>query len=143
MNNVKKFGVFLLPVFVFNWILTTVLVDFIAIPTAFRALQDVRLGGIVGMALFPKVNILEFVLAMGLLISIFVAMDLKSRVVDRIILALAFFLVLLVGVYLFYLTPTLEKLTVDLNNYAPGTQAHALVSVEHQFFHQLFVQLYV
>ncbi|MCK6595885.1 MAG: DUF4149 domain-containing protein, partial [Bacteriovoracaceae bacterium] len=101
----KRLFVYLVPVVLGAWIVLTIAVDFIAIPTVFRTLKDINLGGSVGIELFPKVNKVEMILAMILLVGILYKQKVKEKMFDRLILLQSFFLFFLTLTYSFFLSP--------------------------------------
>ena len=137
----KKYAQFLLPAFIFSWIVLTVAVDFIAIPTVFRTLKDANLGGSIGIELFPKVNIVELILAIGLLISIKASINLKTRIFDRFVLVIGFFLFLLCLFFSTFLSPEIKKLTLMMMESKGNYSVLPALSVQHQFYHHLYIKL--
>lgn len=137
----KKYAQFLLPAFIFSWIILTVAVDFIAIPTVFRTLKDPNLGGAIGINLFPKVNWVEIILAVSLCSAIFFSVNIKQRILDRLALIVGIFLFLLTVLYLAYLSPEIKRLTLEIANNKGNLTLLPTLNIEHQFFHHLYIKL--
>lgn len=137
----KKYAQFFLPAFLSSWILLTITVDFIAIPTIFRTLKDVNLGGAIGIELFPKVNFVEVILACGLIICLFYSLSIKTRLFDRFVMVMGFFLALLSIFYFTFLSPEIKTLTLEMSNKMGDFSALPSLSVQHQFYHKLYIKL--
>lgn len=137
----KKYAQFFLPAVLFSWILLTVTVDFIAIPTVFRTLKDVNLGGAVGIELFPKVNAVEVFLSWALIICLFYSLSIKTRLFDRFVMVMGFFLVFLSIFYFTFLSPEIKTLTLEMSKKVGDYTSLPSLSVEHQFYHHLYIRL--
>lgn len=107
------------------------MVDFVIVPTVFRNLPDVMQAGNLGVILFNKYNMLEFLLAL-ILVPVFIKMPThKSK---KLIGIGVFLLLAIAGSYLFYLTPKLTELTSLMGQ---GGE----VAQEHSFYHSLYVKI--
>lgn len=137
----KKYAHFFLPAFLLSWIVLTVAVDFIAVPTVFRTLKDVNLGGAIGIELFPKVNVVEVILSLGLLFCLYYSMNIKVRLFDRFIMVMGFFLVFLSLFYLTFLSPEIKTLTLEMARAKGDYSLLPQLSIQHRFFHNLYIKL--
>lgn len=137
----KRLFIYLVPIVLGAWIVLTVAVDFIAIPTVFRTLQDINLGGSVGIELFPKVNKVEMILASLLLIGILYKQKVKEKMFDRFILIQSFFLFLLSFAYSFFLSPEIKRLTLLIQSKSFDVNALADLQIQHSFYHHLYIKL--
>lgn len=137
----KRLFIYLVPVVLGAWIILTVAVDFIAIPTVFRTLKDVNLGGSVGIELFPKVNKVEMILAVILLVGILYKQKVKEKMFDRFILIQSFFLFLLTLSYAFFLSPEIKRLTLLIQDKSVAANLLADLQIQHSFYHHLYIKL--
>lgn len=137
----KRLFVYLVPVVLGAWIVLTIAVDFIAIPTVFRTLKDINLGGSVGVELFPKVNKVEMILAMILLVGILYKQKVKEKMFDRLILLQSFFLFFLTLTYSFFLSPEIKRLTLLIQDKSKAYHLLPDLQIQHSFYHHLYIKL--
>ena len=88
-----------------------------------------------------RFNIVELILAIGLLISIKASINLKTRIFDRFVLVIGFFLFLLCLFYSTFLSPEIKKLTLMMMESKGNNSVLPALSVQHQFYHHLYIKL--
>ncbi len=136
----KKFLIAFFPCLIFGWIVLTIATDMVVIPTLFRTLKNVNLAGLVGINLFPKINMVEVVLGFCLLLTTLVQ-ERKANWISRLQLVAAFFLFFLSLGYRFYLSPEIRDITLQIQGLQSPLKSMIDLSLEHHFFHQLYIRL--
>ncbi len=118
-----------------SWLIATIFLDIVAVPTVFKNISNVLDAGKVGMTIFKTFNRIEVVFAVIFLfagIEEFISERRKKYLVFSIIL---FFWIL---VYNFYLTPSIIFYTEKLHS---GVQDINLM-IEYQSKHALIHKAY-
>ncbi len=114
--------------------------NFFVIPSVFQKIPDFFMAGNLGLALFSKLNLLEFPLATLLMISLI--FHLKKTQKHKWLMISGFLLLGIAGIYLFSLTPKLANLTATWE-YAEkmGTLGPHGEDVQqlHQHYHRLYI----
>ena len=123
----------------FGW---TVLVDFFVVPAVFAHIPEFFMAGNLGLALFTRLNTLEFPLAC--LLFVLSVLHLKRHGTLKSFVLMSFLLMGIASLYLFSLTPKLTALT-EAWEYAErmGTLGTGGEDVQqlHQSYHRTYVTL--
>lgn len=118
-----------------SWLIATLFLDIVAVPTVFKNITNILDAGKVGMTIFKTFNRLEIVFSLIFLISgleLFITERKKSYWIISIILVCWIFL------YNFYLTPSIIYYTEKLHS---GVQDINLM-IEYQSKHALIHKIY-
>ncbi|MBY0515589.1 MAG: hypothetical protein K2P81_01685 [Bacteriovoracaceae bacterium] len=122
------------------WFSWSLLVDFFIIPNVFQKIPDFFMAGNLGLAVFSKLNLLEFPLATLLMISLI--FHFKKTQAQKWLMISGFLLLGIASIYLFSLTPKLSSLTATWE-YAEkmGTLGPHGQDVQqlHQNYHRLYI----
>ncbi len=116
-----------------GWLISTILVDFVVVPTLFSQIDDIMHAGTIGVILFTKMNVLEMVFSALILFS---TIQMRREKQAKILLFGASCLAFIALLYYFHLTPRITGLT-NLLLVSPSEE----VAREHQFYHDLYVKL--
>ena len=124
------------------WLAWTVLVDFFIAPTVFANVPDFFMAGRLAVAVFTKLNLLEFPLTS--LLFVLTVLHVRRHKTHKLLILLSFALLGIAGLYLFSLTPKLTALT-EAWEYAErmGTLGSGGEDVQqlHQSYHRTYVTL--
>jgi hypothetical protein len=124
------------------WLGWTILVDFFVVPTVFQQVPDFFVAGNLGVAVFTKLNRLEFPLASSLFALI--CLHIKQTKRQHYLAIISIVLLTIAGLYLFSLTPKITELTAAWE-YAEkmGTLGQGGQDVQqlHQSYHKTYIGL--
>ncbi len=132
MNKAFKLSLIILGM----WLGMTCLVDFVAVPAAFRNISSRQEAGTLGMILFSTFNYMEVIFAL-----IFSACTYFYR--DKIIwkktyLGICSFLVMLSLTYVLYMTPRIGEVNQKKWDLSETSEEYLVLEKEHQFLHSTF-----
>ncbi len=123
------------------WLTMTATIDFLVLPTAFRVIKNLLLGGNLGIALFSRFNPLEMLFSLTILILMAVT-EVQAKVAKTLALILSGLLVAISFIYYFFLTPKIVMTTRVIESLEGKTsEAMAQAQLDHQFFHHLYVRM--
>lgn len=124
------------------WLGWTILVDFFVVPTVFQQVPDFFVAGNLGVAVFTKLNRLEFPLASTLFALL--CLHIKQTKTQHFLAIVSLVLLSIAGLYLFSLTPKITELTAAWE-YAEkmGTLGQSGEDVQqlHQSYHKTYIWL--
>lgn len=118
------------------WLGMTCLIDFVAVPAAFRLIPSRQAAGTFGMFIFNTFNYVEVVFAL-----IFAALTFSYR--DQIKRkktygVISVFLVLLSCLYAFYMSPRIAEVNKEKWGLVEDSAEYKVLDSEHQFLHKTF-----
>lgn len=119
-----------------GWLISTAVVDFVAIPTVFRSLPDPMVAGQIGIQVFQKFNPLELVCAVVLILGAISFKNLKLKIFSSALMSI-------VLSYLFYFTPGIISAAQRLDKYSgqPESAEYKEAKADHNFFHKTYVKI--
>jgi hypothetical protein len=118
-----------------SWLIATLFLDVIAVPTVFRNISNVLDAGRVGMTIFKTFNRIEIIFAVIFLsygIEQFISERKKKYLIFSIIL---FFWIL---IYNFYLTPSIIYYTEKLHSGVQDINLMIEYQSKHAFIHKTY-----
>ncbi len=133
--------------FIFAWLLLSLTVDTMVIPTVFRTLKNPELGGLIGIKIFPMINTLEVILGGFFFLGLIPRLNIKTQINHRVLLVISLIVVKFAFLFRFYLSPSIRDLTLKLHSMksAGETQIenaeYLMLKTEHSSFHHLYVNL--
>lgn len=135
MEKLKRLiNIFSLPI-IFTWLIFTLFVDILAVPTVFRNVSSIVEAGKVGMTIFTAFNRLEFLFGL-----IFVTFALNVYKKER-----ATFLLILSTVLLFwsisynlYFTPKIIYFADMVHSLPAGDPLIGVYKNQHMFYHNIY-----
>ncbi|EQC44613.1 PF13664 domain protein [Bacteriovorax sp. BSW11_IV] len=122
------------------WFSTSCLIDFVAVPTVFRTVSKLNEAGAVGMKIFSTYNVVEVIL--GLIIFGYALKSVVKKGLGRKIFA--FFSLVVFGIaltYNFHVSPRIIEINTERAKYEMESPEYQKISVEHGFYHRLYVNL--
>jgi len=126
--------------FLAAWFFTTIVVDFVAVPSVFRTVTNLEEAGKVGIKVFTKYNILELIL--GIVITgIFWKLPAQSKKLLWACRILSVILVILILFYMLHLNPNIIKYAGQMHEIGIGNEGFEAVEDQHRFYHHLYVKL--
>jgi hypothetical protein len=125
------------------WLGQSALVDFFIVPTLFSEIDDFFQAGLLGIAIFSKLNDFEVIVASGIL-ALF-TLPTKKRIDLLLPLFISIILWCTAMLYFVYLTSKIHELTelwrkADLMG-LQGLDGIADLQQEHQLFHRLYISI--
>jgi len=125
------------------WLGWIILVDFFVVKIIFSEIDDFFKAGHLGMTLFSKLNLLEF-LCGSFILSLVSMIQVKTKK-SKFLVLIGFLLFILSFFNLFYLTPKIIYLTqlwqrADVMGLV-GLAGVSDLQQEHQFFHRIYISL--
>ena len=127
-----------------SWIACTALVDFAVVPTLFRNMDNFFEAGEMGILLFTRFNLVEIVIASALVALSWISLFHGNKT-SKIIFISSLLLWIIVMLYIYYLTPSITKLTILWKQAeaigAQGINGIADVQQAHQSQHRLYIWL--
>jgi len=140
MNRVDQILLRFLLMFLAAWFFTTIVVDFVAVPSVFRTVTNLEEAGKVGIKVFTKYNILELIL--GIVITgIFWKLPAQSKKLLWACRILSVILVILILFYMLHLNPNIIKYAGQMHEIGIGNEGFEAVEDQHRFYHHLYVKL--
>lgn len=121
------------------WFGMTIMVDFVAIPQAFRTLPNKEMAGQLGVKVFSIFNWFEVVFALPIFTSAFF-LKFASCMKKRAYAAIAVTLMALSISYFYHITPAIVDLSTQMHSLT-DSNAIAAVQTQHDFYHKLYVKL--
>ena len=117
------------------WFFSTVVVDFVAIPSVFRILDDPATAGLIGIKVFSTFNILEVIIAITGLVGAYFLRHKGLLVLSILTISIAF-------LYYFYLTPSIISASEVIRSFNElNSQVVEEKTREMAFFHELYVKM--
>jgi len=136
--DTKKYINTLLIIFT-SWLATTLIIDFMIIPGAFRLLQDIEKAGQLGLYIFSHYNKIELIMGVICLIASWKIFKYGRA---RLLPILAIMITLISLSYLFILTPQISMLR---EKHVELLHAHQVLSQEIKaqlmWYHRIYVGL--
>lgn len=135
MTTAKKISVELVLPFILAWLLMTVLVDIITVPTVFRNSSSIVDAGKIGMIVFGRFNIFEIIF--GVIILIGAMINFRSTG-NKKWLYFSIPLLILSLVYKFYMTPMITDTTFEIHKTAVADPMYAVLQSRHAMVHNMY-----
>jgi hypothetical protein len=135
MEQFKKLiNIFSLPI-IFTWLIFTLFVDILAVPTVFRNVTNIVEAGKVGMTIFTAFNRLEFIFAL-----IFLSFALNKYKKERTTFLLILSTVLLFWSisYNIYFTPKIIYFADMVHSLPAGDPMIGVYKNQHMFYHGIY-----
>jgi hypothetical protein len=132
MKKAEKFSLVLLGM----WLGITCLIDFLAVPAAFRNISSRQEAGTLGMILFNTFNYIE----VGFSLMLGTSFIFYKKLVKRVKLhgATCIFLLLLSLTYAFYMSPRISEVNRQKWELSESSPEYKVLEKEHQFLHSTF-----
>jgi hypothetical protein len=130
----KLTTLFSLPV-TFAWLVITIFVDAIAVPTVFRNVSKLEEAGKVGMKIFSTFNHLEFLFA---LVFIMGAIGIYKQSKKQVFLILSLILLVWSVMYNLYFTPQIIHYTELIHKANPMSMEYIKYQEAHAYYHNLY-----
>ncbi len=135
MERFKKFiSIFSLPI-IFAWLVFTLFVDILAVPTVFRNVTNIVEAGKVGMTIFTAFNRLEFVFA---LIFLVYALNQYKKARTTFLLILSTVLLFWSISYNIYFTPKIIYFAEMVHSLPAGDPMIGVYKNQHMFYHVIY-----
>ena len=132
MNKAFKFSLVILGM----WLGMTCLIDFVAVPAAFRNISSREEAGTLGMILFNTFNYVEVVFALIFGSCFFFFKDKVKW--KKTYGGISVFLLLLSLLYAFYMSPRITEVNKQKWNLMEDSPEYKVLDKEHQFLHSTF-----
>lgn len=132
MNKTFKLSLVLLGM----WLGMTCLIDFVAVPAAFRLIPSRQAAGTFGMFVFNTFNYIEIVFSL-----IFAGLTFSYRghiKFKKSYLFISIYLIFLSCLYAFYMTPRVMEVNKAKWNLLEDSKEYLVLDQEHQFLHKTF-----
>ena len=133
--KLKKISIELVLPFIVAWLLMTILVDIITIPTVFRNSTSIIDAGKIGMTVFGRFNVFEIIFAVLVLLGAIFNMQIHK---NKKWLYFAVPLLLLSLVYKFYMTPMITNTTYEIHKTAVSDPMYVELQSRHAQYHNLY-----
>ncbi len=132
MNKAFKLSLIILGM----WLGMTCLIDFVAVPAAFRNISSRQEAGTLGMILFSTFNYMEVIFALIFSTCTFFYRDrIKCK---KSYIGACTFLVLLSLTYVLYMTPQISEINEKKWDLSETSEEYKVLEKEHQFLHSTF-----
>lgn len=135
MENLKKMiNLFSLPI-IFAWLVFTLFVDILAVPTVFRNVSSIVEAGKVGMTIFTAFNRIELVFAVIFLVY---ALNRYKKVRTTFLLILSTVLLFWSISYNIYFTPKIIYFAEMVHTLPAGDPMIGIYKNQHMFYHTIY-----
>ena len=118
------------------WLGMTCLIDFVAVPSAFRNISSRQEAGTLGMIIFTTFNNVEVVFA--LILGVCTYFFQKKVAWRKAYLAAVVGLFIIVPLHTFYMSPRIVELNQQKYKLTEGTEEYQVLENEHLFLHNTF-----
>lgn len=140
MNRVDQILMRFLFMFLAAWFFTTIVVDFVAVPSVFRTVTNLQEAGNVGIKVFTKYNVLELILGIAAT-GIFWKLPSENKKTLWTCRILSSLLVVLILFYMLHLNPNIIKYAGQMHEIGIGNEGYEAIEDQHRFYHHLYVKL--
>ena len=122
------------------WFVATIFIDFFAVMAVFKNVSSIFEAGQVGMYVFTSFNKFEFIFSI-ILVALSFLYGHPCKKINWTGKTISIILFLLAGYYLFFLSPTISALTIQMHEVGIGNVGYETLEQTHQVFHKRYISL--